>query len=1164
MKTLFNVRHRADSSWMGLWTLVIASMGLAACFKTPDPTKLKCGTKAGCPADYYCDITSGSSEGRCLKGSAGGAGGVAGGSGLDGSAGGGGSTTPYDGSAKGGTTGDAKGDTTGDAKGGSSGYDGGAIDIPYTSGAGDNGATCATPSDCNSGQCVEGVCCETGCAGTCMSCKQLLTGKLDGTCAPVATGKKDPNNACKDETAANECGTDGFCDGAGACRMIGTDHVCATAACNGTQFTPTSTCDGKGACKAVTATDCGSAPCDLVDGCRTSCATDKDCPAGYCNATTQRCAAQKINGDTCSATNECTSGFCVDGVCCDKACTDNCMACSASLTTAKSGICSAVKVGTDPRDSCAADTTNQCGLDGTCDGAGACHMTGTDYVCKAATCTAGSFVHAATCDGKGTCGTPLSESCGAFTCDPTNGCQKACAADTDCTGKSYCDTTTKTCTAQKDNGKTCAAANECTSGNCVDGMCCDGKCNGACSSCKKTDTNVADGTCASVVAGEDPYNSCQDETTTNPCGNTGNCDGAGTCQKVDKNKTCGTASCSGATFTPASMCDGLGNCKAGTQTNCGQYQCSVTTGCLTTCQSDADCSTSTYCDSTKVCSPKRTPGQPCVGTDGTKCTTGNCVDGVCCTTATCSSCYACNINGNGTCAAVASGTTDPRAVCKASSVTCGQDGKCDGSGNCTYSPAVSGTCSATTCTGSTKTTSTCNNSHTCAGTQSACPNSLKCNAAGTDCLGSCTSNNDCLSGYYCSGGTCQQQLTPGTTCSNGIQCTTGNCADGVCCDTACTEQCKACNLSGHTGTCSWGSGASRHGSACTTDNSSCGGSCDGSHDTCQYPTVGTSCSTATCSNDLATTIANACNGGGNCVSANQTCSSSQYCTGTPASCQGKKSNTSSCSLPIECSSTICNNNVCCSSSQTGCGGNKCCTSGQTCSNGACLTNNGGTCGSSSTCTSGNCSGGYCCASGAIGCNGACCSGATPYCVGGGCKQCATNANCTASGYTVCSSQYTCTCDEPSAANALRNLNPGFDQNLNGWTPYGVTWDHTDAAGCSWSGSAYLLNSGQLDGCVPLPSTANGSTNYVFGLMAKGTGVNCMIGGGYASDGACTNQLNADFVIMNVAASNSWTPASQVVTPPAGTNSVGVACTGTGSGEYIDNLYFDLNQPGNGF
>ena len=183
---------------------------------------------------------------------------------------------------------------------------------------------------------------------------------------------------------------------------------------------------------------------------------------------------------------------------------------------------------------------------------------------------------------------------------------------------------------------------------------------------------------------------------------------------------------------------------------------------------------------------------------------------------------------------------------------------------------------------------------------------------------------------------------------------------------------------------------------------------------------------------------------------------------------------------------------------------------------------------------------------------------------GTCKQCASNANCTASGYTVCSTQGTCTCNEPSAANALRNLNPGFDQNLSGWTPYGVNWYNTDAAGCSWSGSAYLLNSGQIDGCVPLPNTANGSTNYVFGLMAKGTGVQCMIGGGYASDGACTNQLNADFVIMIVAASNSWTPASQVVTPPAGTNSVGVACTGTGSGEYIDNLYFDLNQPGNGF
>jgi hypothetical protein len=84
----------------------------------------------------------------------------------------------------------------------------------------------------------------------------------------------------------------------------------------------------------------------------------------------------------------------------------------------------------------------------------------------------------------------------------------------------------------------------------------------------------------------------------------------------------------------------------------------------------------------------------------------------------------------------------------------------------------------------------------------------------------------------------------------------------------------------------------------------------------------------------------------------------------------------------------------------------------------------------------------------------------------------------------------------------------------------------------------LVGSNGMNGCIPLPSTANGS-NYVFGLMGKGTGANCFIGGNFATDFACTYAVNADWVQMSVPASSSWTPAQQVVTPPAGTNSVHV-------------------------
>ena len=296
-----------------------------------------------------------------------------------------------------------------------------------------------------------------------------------------------------------------------------------------------------GACKPVGTINCGAVSCDAVDGCRTPCTVDKDCPSSsYCNLSTTRCAALKIDGAACDKPSECSSGFCADGVCCNSACTDKCTACSASLTTQKSGICAAVKVGTDPHDSCAVDTNNECGTDGTCDGAGACRMTGTDHECKPGSCTAGTFTHAASCDGKGACGPVASETCATLACNAVTGCQKACTGDSDCSDKSFCDLASKACTAKRDNGKACKAGTECTSGNCVDGMCCNSKCDTPCSSCKTAHTNDTDGLCASVSKGLDPYASCQDETATNPCGNTGSCNGAGSCQKTEKGKECHT------------------------------------------------------------------------------------------------------------------------------------------------------------------------------------------------------------------------------------------------------------------------------------------------------------------------------------------------------------------------------------------------------------------------------------------------------------------------------------------------------------------------------------------------------------------------------------------------------------------------------------------------
>src|SRR5206468_12444736 len=46
-----------------------------------------------------------------------------------------------------------------------------------------NGTACGLGNECTSGACVEGICCNTACGGTCLSCLAAKTGGAAGTCA---------------------------------------------------------------------------------------------------------------------------------------------------------------------------------------------------------------------------------------------------------------------------------------------------------------------------------------------------------------------------------------------------------------------------------------------------------------------------------------------------------------------------------------------------------------------------------------------------------------------------------------------------------------------------------------------------------------------------------------------------------------------------------------------------------------------------------------------------------------------------------------------------------------------------------------------------------------------------------------------------------------------
>jgi MYXO-CTERM domain-containing protein len=169
-----------------------------------------------------------------------------------------------------------------------------------TNRANGTGCTAATTSLCASGNCVDGVCCESAsCSGPCKSCN--VPGKV-GACVLAAPGTQ----------VAGSCSGDQACDGSGACKSANgtactsaaacasgfcTDGVCCTTACTGTcvscklagragtcspvpigtdpenecgKGTPPcqSSCDGIGACLFPTGSACGSCgTCNSLGSC---------------------------------------------------------------------------------------------------------------------------------------------------------------------------------------------------------------------------------------------------------------------------------------------------------------------------------------------------------------------------------------------------------------------------------------------------------------------------------------------------------------------------------------------------------------------------------------------------------------------------------------------------------------------------------------------------------------------------------------------------------------------------------------------------------------------------------------------------------------------------------------------------------------------------------
>ena len=221
--------------------------------------------------------------------------------------------------------------------------DGKAVDAVLTLAVNGNGVGCMAPTDCISGNCVDGVCCDTACDGVCESCSQ--TG-LVGQCSPAMAGT-DPDNDCAAKLpdvgdggvnddggmsmvppmADNAGACAGSCDGNRACAFPDNTTNCGSPVCAATASVGTFFCDGTGACN-ETDTACTDYNCN-AGACRTLCGSDADCqPTDFCNLTINKCVPKHDLGTTCTMGDECKSSFCYSGVCCNTTCGDSTQSCN--------------------------------------------------------------------------------------------------------------------------------------------------------------------------------------------------------------------------------------------------------------------------------------------------------------------------------------------------------------------------------------------------------------------------------------------------------------------------------------------------------------------------------------------------------------------------------------------------------------------------------------------------------------------------------------------------------------------------------------------------------------------------------------------------------------------------------------------------------------------
>lgn len=548
------------------------------------------------------------------------------------------------------------------------------------------GVPCGNATQCTSGFCVDGVCCDTACGAgardlqACSNIYGAVPGLVNGTCKTLAAG-----NACGSLTTVDPCTWRGTTvNGGNNCpNPPGGSAACFPCVDSGD-------CSGgfpicvNNACVSCTGDNgsAGTAPCP---------AATPACTNGQCvQCTAANVAACAGGAPTCDlATNTCGGCNGDNGSGATRACATTaapacvagqCVQCTAAKTDACTGLTPACDVG-----------TNQCA---------GCNGDNASGAAQACPTIANPF-----CKGDGSCGKcAINADCighpnGAI-CGPSGACGASCALDTDCiVATQWC--AAGVCLTKTANGElvpnvapvnaTCNVANGlrvCASGVCdtADNRCglkngatCGPPPNGA--QCRSATCFAADNKCG-LPAGQ-------------PCVNQNDCRSlvcppSGKCADCQNDAACGATTsgkvCDDIAKTCGNGCRGTGGNGCPTGQTCTSKNAAI--GKCVKCLDDAGCGSAT---SGQVCNDTQTCVAGCRGSGGNGCPMGQACSSVDGTIGTCGA-VSCTVDAS--CGAPNSGL-----VCNEATKTCQAGCRGPGTGNtcpigqvCSSTNAGIGTC----------------------------------------------------------------------------------------------------------------------------------------------------------------------------------------------------------------------------------------------------------------------------------------------------------------------------------------------------------------------------------------------------------------------------------------------------------------------------------------